>query len=440
MKRSSIIPKIYMALLASVFACNLQAQQLLTLDEALRIALENNYSIQIAKNDAAIARNNNAIGAAGMLPFVTGNAVQDNQVVNTNQEFLNGTSNNVTGARNHSLVANVELGWNIFDGFRMFAAKNRLEELQKAGELRMRSNIEQTFLRVTRSYYDIMLATQQLKSTKQTADNTQNRLAIADDKYKAGKAARTELLRAQVDLNTDNAALMRQENLVRNAKTTLNQLLARDLNTAFEVPDSISAYNNFKLDELLDKAARQNANLNVARANERISLLTTREIRAERMPVIQLRSGYNYTRQESEAGFLQYAQTNGIHYGAAASINLFNGFDVNRRLQNARIVLKQNQLVYQDSLTRIQSTIQQAYNNYVLSTKLVDFEKENAKVARENFEIADEQYKVGVITSVELRDAQENLLASEIRLFTAQYDAKLNETELLRLTGDLVKF
>ena len=61
------------------------------------------------------------------------------------------------------------------------------------------------------------------------------------------------------------------------------------------------------------------------------------------------------------------------------------------------------------------------------------------KVAQENFEVANEQYKVGVITSIELRDAQLNLLNSELRLFTAQYENKLNETELLRLTGDLVK-
>lgn len=434
----SLIKGTIITCLACLLLPALKAQQILSLDEALRIALQNNYSIQVAKNEAEIARNNNTAGAAGMLPFVNAGAAQDNQVVNTAQEFLNGTSNNVNGARNNSLTANVELGWNIFDGFRMFAARNRLEELQKIGELRMRSNIEQTFLRVTKAYFDLMLATQQLRSTQQTLDNTQNRLTIADDKYKAGKAARTELLRAQVDLNTDKAALMRQENLVRNAKTGLNQLLARDLSTAFEVPDSMASYTDYKLDELLAKT-NQNAGLAIARTNERISLLSIREIRAERMPTIQLRSGYSYTRQESEAGFLQYARTNGFHYGAAASISLFNGFDVNRRLRNAEIILKQNQLIYQDSLTRIQSAIQQAYNNYVLSMKLVDFEKENVKVARENFAIADEQYKVGVITSIELRDAQENQLASEIRLFTAQYEAKLNETELLRLSGELIR-
>jgi outer membrane protein TolC len=83
--------------------------------------------------------------------------------------------------------------------------------------------------------------------------------------------------------------------------------------------------------------------------------------------------------------------------------------------------------------------VQHAYNNYLLSIQLIAFEKENEKVAKENFDIANEQYKVGVITSIELRDAQLNLLNSQIRLLNAQYEAQINETELLRLTGELVK-
>jgi outer membrane protein TolC len=177
----------------------------------------------------------------------------------------------------------------------------------------------------------------------------------------------------------------------------------------------------------------------IAKKNQQVSLLSVKEMEAERIPTIQLKSGYNYNRQKSEAGFLQSAQNNGFHYGAGLSINLFNGFDVNKRLQNARLNLKSNELVYKDSLTRLQNQVQHAYNNYLLSIQLIAFEKENEKVAHENFDIAKEQYKVGVITSMELRDAQLNLLNSQIRLLNAQYEAQMNETELLRLTGELVK-
>ncbi len=422
-----------------VVSLSAAAQQVLTLNDALKMALENNYAIQVAKNEATLAQNNNRLGAAGMLPVVTGTVNQDNQVVNTQQKFLNGTENNKNGAKNNNLNANVELGWTIFDGLKMFAVKNRLEELQRIGELRMRANIEQTFVRVTKAYYDVLLAKQQLQSTTNAYANSKNRLDIANEKYRAGKSAKTELLKAQVDLNTDKALMMRQENALKNSKANLNQLLARDLNVNFEVSATNANSTAYKLDDLLTKLTTQNSNLLVAKKTQQISLLSAREIKAERMPTLQLKTGYNYTQQNSQAGFLQSAQTNGFHYGAGLSINLFNGFDVSKRLQNAKLMLKSNELIYKDSLTRLQNQVQQAYNNYMLSEQLVTFEKENVKVAQENFEVANEQYKVGVITSIELRDAQLNLLNSELRLFTAQYENKLNETELLRLTGDLVK-
>jgi len=416
----------------------IKAQQILTLQEALRTALENNYAIQVAKNDAAISKNNNTPGGAGMLPAVNGNVSQDNQVIDTRQKFLNGNENNRDGARSNTLNAGVELNWTIFDGLRMFASKSKLDELEKIGELRMKANIENVFLRVTKSYYEVVLNKQQLATAKQSLTNSEQRLQLAEDKWKAGKIAKTEMLKAKVDFNSDQAAYLRQENLYKNSKVVLNQLLGRDLNTTFEVNDSLAKFKSFVLDDLMNKAT-ENPALQATKKTQQVSLLTVKEAEAERMPTLQLRSGYNLNRQQSEAGFLQSAQNMGFHYGGVLSMNLFNGFEVNRKINMARIQLKSNEYIYKDSLSKIQQQINQAYNNYVLSTALTKLEMDNVKVAEENFDIASEQYKVGVITGIELRDAQLNLNLVKLRLLQAQYEAKLNETELMRLTGELLQ-
>ncbi len=420
---------------------SLFAQEVLTLSDALKLALENNYSILIAKNEAEISKNNNRIGAAGMLPSVVGTINQDNQIQDSRQKFLNGTDNNKDGAKNNSLNANVELGWTIFDGMKMFATKNRLNELQQIGELKMRANIENTFMRITKAYFDVLLAKQQLLSNEEALATTKQRRELAEDKWKAGKSPKTEVLKAKVDENADSATYLRQLIAVNNLKVTLNQLLARDINTSFEIDTNSSAIQKqYVLNELMNKVTAQNASLLIAKKNQQISLLSLREIQAERMPTIQLKSGYNYNKQQSEAGFLQSSQTNGFHFGAGLSINLFNGFDVSKRMQNAKLTTRSYELVYKDSLTRMQNQIQLAYNNFVLSQKLVEFEKQNLSISKENFEIANEQYKVGVITSIELREAQLNLLKSKIRLYSSEYEAKINETELLRLSGELMRF
>ncbi len=415
------------------------AQTILTLNDALKITLANNYAIQIAKNEAEISKANNSPGAAGMLPVVTGTINQDNQVQNTEQKFLNGTENKRDGAKSNQLNAGVELGWTIFNGFKMFATRNKLKELQEIGELRMKQQIEQVFSRVIKAYADAASARQQVKSNEELVQISTLRLQLAEDKFKAGRSPKTEVLKAQVDLNADRSALMRQQNVLRNSKITLNQLLGRNADIDFEVEDSLIINKEYKLEELLSKTGNQNTTLQIARRNEYAGRLFLNEAKADRYPVIQLKTGYNYGRQESEAGFLQSASNTGYHYGAGLSINLFNGFDVSRKIQNARLGLQSVSLVYKDSMARIDAAIRQAYNTFMLSSQLLTIEQENVKIAQQNAEITLEQYQAGVITSIELRMAQQNLLDSKIRLSNAMNEAKLNETELLRLSGELLK-
>lgn len=439
-----LLNKLFSNKIVAVFILSLafigaKAQQMLTLNEALKLALANNYSIQLAKNEVEIAQNSNYAGAAGMLPTVAATASQDNVVNNTQQKFLNGTENNKDGAKSNQLNAGVELGWTIFDGLKMFATKNKLNQLQAIGELRMRAQIEQNFSRIIRAYFDIVQNKKQLNALQQSVTISTDRLKLANDKLAVGKVSKTEVLKAQVDLNTDKSAMMKQQNLVQNAKANLNQLLARDLTTDFEVDDKIEINKDLKLADLQSKAQTQNTNLMITKKNYQVSAFTINEIRAERMPTVQLRTGYNYNRQTSEAGFLQSSQTNGYHYGAALSLNVFNGFSVDKRLQNARLSLKSTDFVLKDSLTKLDLAIQQNYNSYTMALQLLQFETENVTVAQSNFDLANEQYKVGVITALELRDAQQNLVLSQTRLSAAQYDAKVAETELLRLTAEIFK-
>ena len=415
------------------------AQQMLRLDDALKTALENNYAIQVAKNDAETTKNNNRLGASGMLPNVIGTAGQDNLVQDTKQKYLSGSENNKDGAKTSQLNAGVELGWTLFDGMKMFATKNRLKELQDIGELRMRGQIELTFSRVIKAFMDVVLSKQQFTLFTESVLRSQKRYEFADDKYKAGKSAKTELLQAQVDLNTDKSNKIRQETALKNSKAILNQLLARDVNTDFDVDDNVTLKTEVKLEDIQSKAISKNAGLQIAKKNQNVNLLSIKEVQAERMPSIQLKSGYNFSRSQSEAGFLQSSQSLGFHYGAGLSINLFNGYDVNRRLINNRLAYRSSEWMYKDSLSKVQSAVAQAWNNFQGSLQLLSFEKQNIQVAEENYSIAEEQYKVGVITSIELRNAQINLINSKTRLLMVQYESKINETELLRLSGELMK-
>jgi len=423
----------------SLMFFNAQAQKILILNEALKLALENNFSIQVARNEAEISKNNNYAGAAGMLPTLAASANQDNVVNNTQQKFLNGTENNRDVAKSNQLNAGVELGWTIFDGLKMFATKNKLNQLQEIGELKMKLQIEQIFSRVIRAYFEIVQLKKVLNALQQSVTISTERLKLTNDKFTLGKVSKAEVLKAQVDLNTDKSAYMKQLNTLQNAKINLNQLLARSLIIDFEVAENILINKDLKLNELQNKAQLQNTNLLIIKKNNQISSTIINEIKAERLPTLQFKTGYNFNKQSSEAGFLQSSQNNGFHYGAALNFNLFNGFTTDRRITNAILNLKSTDITLKDSLNKLDLAVKQTFNNYSLALQLLALEIENIDLAKNSFELVNEQYKVGVITAIELRDAQQKLLLSETQLSTLQLEAKIAEIELQRLCAEITK-
>lgn len=413
------------------------AQQVLGAEEAWRIALENNFSIQIAKNDEQVGRNNNSLGNAGMLPTVNGVLNQDNTVTNTKQTFLNGSSNDRNGAKADQLNAAVELGWTIFDGFKMFATKGRFEQLQQQGELRVRMQMEQVFVRLMKGYFDLVLATRLLKLEEETDQLSTLRLKLAEDRFQAGKASKAELLNARVDRDTDKARLLRQKNQLELLKTQLNQLMGRDLKLDFQVDTVIQFRKELALADLEQHTLSGNTGLRMLKSAEAVNYYQLKEIQAERMPSITVKGGYNYSRSNSEAGFLQRASNLGYHYGAGVNLNIFNGNSVGRRIENARLGIKNAELIYKDSSSKVLQALYQQFRVYKTAIELIELEKNRVETARLNVEIAVEQYRQGVISALEFRQSQQNLLQAENSFLQASYEGLMSELELKRISGGL---
>ncbi|OYU96938.1 MAG: hypothetical protein CFE21_01225 [Bacteroidetes bacterium B1(2017)] len=426
-------------ILLLLLASQVLGQTNLSMQQAFELALQNNYSIQIASNELDISKRNNVIGNAGMLPAIVGTVNQDNQVLDTKQTFLSGAENNKTGAKSNQLNAGVELNWTLFNGMKMFATKNRLAELEAIGEKRLRQQMETTLSRVAKSYLDVVLVKEQLKSGKEFISISEKRLDVAKSKLLAGKSPKSEVLNAMVNLNSDIAAYKRLETQLKNSKLSLVQQLGMPINYSFDVSDSLSPETKLSLEELKSLATQNNTGIQLAKLNQEVAMNQLREIRAERYPSLQFKSGYNISQQQSQAGFLQSSNTNGFHYGAGLNLNIFNGFDVDRRVTNSRISFKNTDLLLKDSLLKLEVALTQAYNVYLTNLDLYQFEQNNLDVARQNFEISRDQNDQGMISSNDLRIAQVNYLQNVNRLLVAAYDSKISEVELKRLAGTLVK-
>ncbi|MDZ7715951.1 MAG: TolC family protein [Balneolaceae bacterium] len=433
--------KFLVVLFAGLFLnCNIYAQDTLSVDRAVQIGMENNFSIRIARNESELAVNNNSLGNAGFLPSLsaTGSRIYRNE--NNSQEFAaqsgipNQTTNN---AKSNSTNASASLSWTIFDGLKMFTTREKLEELQKLSQEQLQLSIENNVAQIITAYHDVIRQQKIYDVLQNTVEISEERIDIAETQLDLGSRSEYDLLQARTDLNADRAAVIRQEVRLNNAKVNLNEVLGRDTNIEFSVYPTISINEDLAYAELLQQAMSNNINLAIERTNQDVAELQIDEIQAERFPEIDLSTGYGYSRLESDAGFLALTETDGFNYGVTARWSLFDGFNVNRRIQNAKIQLKNQQLALEQQEQAVEGSLARQFKSYLNSLKLVKLEAENLTFAEQSLEIALERFRLGSINSIELREVQRTLINAESRLIQARFEAKVAETELLRLGGSV---
>lgn len=411
----------------------------LSLQEVVHLALENNIEAQIARNDVEAAANDYAIGNAGFLPSLTLSAGYNGTVSDTRQQFIDSDPEEITGARSNQRSADAQLRWTLFDGLGRLATYNRLGAELDAQRADADQRLEAVLAEAVVTYYDVVRQQQQLQVFEEAVEISEERLRIAELRRDLGSASDLEVRQARVDLNADRAAVLRQEETLTNTKAALNRLLAlRDASTTFDVADAIEVDPGLEQTVLLADAEARNPALQRARRAQRAATWERQEIRAERLPTIDATLGYGYVRNESESGFLQSNRAFDFTYGLTLSFDLFNGFDRRRRTQNAAVRVRSAELTIEDVRTQITTDLTSAYTSYRNRLELVALERENLDAAASNVDIALERFELGEITSVELREVQEQLIQAESRLLTAQFEAKQAETTLLQLSGQLL--
>ncbi len=424
----------FMTVITTVKAQN---APLLTLREAVEIALKNNYNIVLAKNNKAIAQNNVTVGNARFLPVVTGNLTQNNSRQHIEQTRSDGTVNSIPNAKNSSLSYGPSLNWTIFDGFSMFANYDQLKALNELSSVTNRDTVLSTTGDVILTYYDLINQNEQIKAQNGAIAISHTQFKYASDKFSVGTASRLDVLNAQVNLNTDTATLLTLLQRFKSSKIKLNQLLVRDLQTDFSVTDTIIVDDKIVLGDILTSAQTQNPAIISAQINKRIADINLKQVQATRYPVVGLGAGYTWSHNKTPAGFTQIQDTRGLNYGLTASINIFDGFNQTRREHNAKIQIDNAAISVKKIRLNVESQISNLYVSYLSGLDLVKLGQSNVAIAKRNLEISLDKYKIGTITPLEIREAQRNYLNAQSTFFSAQYQSKVAEITLKQITNNI---
>ena len=433
------------SIIASLIVCAsamANGQEVYSLKKCIETGLEKNYSIRIIKNEQQKSKNNATPGNAGYLPTLDLNGGYSGNINNTRSTLTDGTVEKSNGISTETANAGLNLNWTVFDGFGIQTTYSKLKELQQMGELNTRMTIEDFVANLTSEYYNLIRQKIRMRNLRSSVDLSKERLRIVEERYSIGSMSRLDLQQAQVDFNADSSKLLTQFEAVNSSRIRLNELMALDeVGNELFIKDSV-IYPNPLLDEtvLWKQTMEANTSLLAAQKNRTLSELDYKKAKSRNYPYVKLNAGYGYTANWYEVGTTDLQQRLGINYGLTIGFNIFDGMNKRREQRNARLDIQNQALRMQElelSLRADMSNLWMAYKNNLELWKL---EKENQVVAQENYSIAIDRYKLGDLSGIELREAQNSLLEAEERQSIAEYATKLCEISLLQLSGQILTY
>lgn len=432
--------KLFITILTFLISISgLMAQVTMTLDDIFKIALENNHQLKILENQQEIAENSANIGNAGLLPNVTLNGSYGANVTDTELEFAgNIPPTNQDGARSSNLSGSANVNYVIFNGLNAQRTYQRLQLNALAMDAQSRAQVESTLLQVANSYYILARANEQVEIAQANVEVSDQRYQRAKIANELGTSLRTELLSARVDLTSDSSALLDAQLQRDNAQRNLERLIGKNLNEFVTTEEIKPEVRDWTAEQLFASAQENNAGLKNAELQIALAEKDYQISWASAFPQLSLSGGYSYNNQQSEAGIVLSNIQNGWNGQVALSYPIFTGFRNRTQRQNQQIAMENSELQKQDQELQLATDINNAFATYKQSLKVYQFEEGNLASAELNLERSEELFKAGQITSTQFREAQLALAAAKQRLNNARISVKLNELEIMRLTGQIL--
>lgn len=414
---------------------------LLTLEQAVATALEQNFDIRIAREQMGKADNDYSYRNAVFLPTLSAGANATKAINGLKQEFAGGTREPLDqkGVHETNLGGNVQLAWTLFDGLRMFVARERLEQLTEVQRLQLKAQVQQSVAQVVVAYYQVVGAQQQLLANAQSLRLAEENAAVSEARSQAGTGRPADVLQAKVERNAQKALRIQLENQLAQAANQLNVLLGQPADRPFGVSPDFTFGPLQSLEQIRERMGQQNFELLSSQRQVSLSELSIKDIQRQRIPTLEAVSSYTLSDVKSDGGFFTRNQRNGFNYGLRLSIPIFNRFNLDRQVRNARYDLRIAQLTYEKRMAELQAQVLGSFRDYQYAQQAMSMEQENATLAQENADINLARLRLGQATVLEVLQAQKSYQDAMTRLIQARILAKNAETELLRLQGALVQ-
>lgn len=411
---------IFIALIVLSRVSLLNAQEALTLESAIQIALSNNYDIKVAKNGSEIAKNNATKGNAGLLPSLNASGGVNYSEHNEDEIYSSGALN---------------FSYTLFNGLGARHTYQILNLRKQQGELTARFNIENTIANVISGFYQLSKAYDELDVASENLQISKERLLRNESKYEFGNINKLEVLNAKVDFNRDSSVYLKSQQSYEEAIREMNVLLGRSAESKMQLIKEKSNFQEFNMMELKRKTLEENAEYLLKTSELREDEIAVKKAKSGQLPSLSLKSSYSYYENEI-MGTNSHTQLTG---GLTLSFNIFDGKRKKTEIANAKIQKQITEFELQDKKLKLEKDLINAYADYQYNLKVLALEEDALNAASLNFEQTKEYYHLGQVTSTSFREAQLNLVEAKNNKAAAGYNAKLSELNIKIVSGVLLE-
>lgn len=428
----------WMLLMLMVLAgmSGVMAQRVLTLEEAIQIALRKSLDLEVMRNDAAAAAILDNYGVAGGLPTVTATASDQAQVTNIYQKLSTGTIIERNGALGNNLSANIAGTMVLYNGMRIQATKDRLEQIAGQSQQLLYAEIQNTVASVMTQYYDVRRQEAYLKTIDGSIAVADKNLEIVTVRQSAGLANDADVFQAQLDLNALRQQRLNQELTIAQAKSELLNLLNEDIQSDVSLPDSIEVNATLDYDSLI-VGLRMNPEILAASQQIVVQQLLEREVSAQRLPTLRANAGLNFGNNISNGGFQLASRNYGPFAGLSLNVPIYNGSSLKRQEQVAELATRNATINKEILLQDREAALWRSWQTYQNALLLLENERQNVKLSQRLLDLMVQKYSLRQATILELKQAQNSFEESGYRLVNLEFAAKAAEIELRRLGGKL---
>jgi outer membrane protein len=412
----------------------------LTLDDAIKLALENNYDLIRQRLLSLSSEQDRILAQAAIMPRVDFNAGVGRTRSGAGTVVFQGSRQNIPLTFNNSFIAGASLRQLVFDGGKWWNNISGAELGLKASRVSVDEQRLQTIYLVEQRFYELVRAQRQLRVLADAAARSRDQAGNVQRLFEGGRSTQADVYQARANRDNDEIVRLGQERTVELARADLALAIGVDPSEPVNIAEPPRLFDDPAQPpgarEAVERALANRPSLKAFELQAESQRKFARAARGDYWPTISLEGSYNRNARDlptfDDPNLGLSSQLSGT---VNLNWNLFAGFATNANVRKAEVQVRLSENDLQNGRRNVAADVEKAIAQLATARTQVHVAGQAVETAKEGLRLAKTRQIVGVGTELEVRDAELKLTQSELAHVGALVDGREAEAALRRAQG-----